>query len=106
MGISESISDILCIYDDCVILSPGDTGFAIVPKGNGHGRRETELMDTLFKGKETIPLLKSFSLVPAAAMGLRSIMPVRAATTGRQFRTRTAVSTRGTSTSIRTASAR
>lgn len=33
MGISEPISEILCIYDDCVILRPGDTGFAIVPKG-------------------------------------------------------------------------
>ena len=33
MGISEPVSDILCLYDACVIFSPGDTGFAIVPTG-------------------------------------------------------------------------
>lgn len=33
MGISEPASDILCIFDACIIFSPGDTGFAIVPKG-------------------------------------------------------------------------
>ena len=45
-----------------------------------------------------------FYLSPVSATGLRSAMPVRAATTGRQFRTRTAT-TRGASTSVaRTAS--
>jgi len=33
MGISDPDSDILCLYDACVIFSPGDTGFAIVPTG-------------------------------------------------------------------------
>lgn len=33
MGISEPVSSILCIYDDCAFFSPGDTGFAIVPTG-------------------------------------------------------------------------
>lgn len=56
---------------------------------NGHGRRGTELMDTLFKGKETIPLLKSFSLVPASASRLCSELPVGSATIGRLFRIRT-----------------
>ena len=72
---------------------------------NGHGRRGTELMDTLFKGKETIPLLKSFSPAPATATGLRSTMPVRTVSIGRPFRART-TTTRGTSASIRATTAR
>ena len=44
---------------------------------------------------------------PATAMGLRSTMPVRTASTGRPFRARTTTSTtRGTSTSIRATTAR
>ena len=62
-------------------------------------------MDTLFKGKETIPLLKSFSPAPATVMGLRSTVPVRTVTIGRPLRTRT-TTTRGASTSIRVATTR
>ena len=54
----------------------------------------------------TIHLIVSFSPVPAAASGLRSTMPVRTATTGRQFRARTAAATRGSSTSLRATATR
>ena len=62
-------------------------------------------MDMLF-AVGGIMLHRVFSSpAPAAASGLRSAMPVRRATTGRQFRTR-ATATRGTSTSVRATPAR
>ena len=71
----------------------------------GHGQRRTELTDILFVEKVTILLNQFFSLVPAAATGLRSTVPVRSATIGRPFRARTAT-IRGTSTSLRATTAR
>ena len=47
----------------------------------------------------------SSSPAPVAVTGLRSTMPVRTATTGRQFRART-TTTRGVSASVRAASTR
>ena len=58
----------------------------------------------LFEEKETIPLQKSFFPAPATATGLRFTLPVRTATIGRPFRTRTAT-TRGASASIRATTA-
>ena len=53
-----------------------------------------------------MPLRASFSPAPVTATGLRSTMPVRTATTRRQFRTRTTTSTCGPSTSIRATTTR
>ena len=62
-------------------------------------------MDILFAERVTIHLRASLSPAPVTATGLRSTMPVRTATTGRQFRDRT-TSTRGPSTSLRAATTR
>ena len=59
----------------------------------------------LFAVGVAMRLTVSFSLVPATASGLRSTMPVRTATIGRPFRSRTTTA-RGTSTSIRVATTR
>ena len=54
-----------------------------------------------FVEKASILLSQSFSPAPVTATGLCSSTTVRAATTGRQFRTRTGA--RGASTSVRVA---
>ena len=59
-----------------------------------------------FVARAIMLLIVSFSLAPATAMGLRSAMPVRTASIGRPFRTRRKTTTRGTSTSVRAATAR
>ena len=62
-------------------------------------------MDILFEVEVATLLIAYFSPAPVSATGLRSTMPVRAATTGRQFRTRT-TTTRGASASRRATTAR
>ena len=62
-------------------------------------------MDILFVVEVATLLIAYFSPAPVSATGLRSTMPVRAATTGRQFRTRT-TTTRGASASRRATTAR
>lgn len=63
-------------------------------------------MAMLFEGEVLITQHQSFSPAPASASGLRSTMPIRVATIGRLFRTRTTTATRGASTSVRAARTR
>ena len=63
------------------------------------------LMDMSFVAGGIIRQRVFFSLAPAAALILCSTMPVRAATMGRLFRTRS-TTPRGTSSLIRVATAR
>ena len=63
-------------------------------------------MDILFEVEVATLLIAYFSPAPVTATGLRSTVPVRTATTGRQFRTRATTTTRATSPSIRATTAR
>ena len=60
-------------------------------------------MAILFAAGVATLLIAYFSPAPVAATGLRSTMPVRAAATGRQFRSR---ATRGASASVQAATTR
>ena len=62
-------------------------------------------MDILFEVEVATLLIAYFSPAPVTATGLRSTVPVRTATTGRQFRARTSTA-RGASASIRAATTR
>jgi hypothetical protein len=72
----------------------------------GLGQRGTVSTAISFEAGVIIHQRVSSSPAPVTAAGLRSAMPVRAAATGRQFRTRTTTTARGVSTSIRATTAR